>query len=244
MLELHYPTLTKTILKRQYPGKPTLKVAFGNGNGAIFENSAKLRFPLRDVTMAKTSKQNGNLGENPGNEVDKTNKLPSSPTPGTTVYFILGILRTDLWSVSAALSNRTKVISGYIPLPNFFLGILRIKVFEGRSYAGRVYKKQLQHEFFTEKTWRLATRSTNFFQAKVSLVQFSRVLLLMGAIHSTKISGNFGPKLNGSVRSNRTEFRKNRSTFWGGPLSPVGPVWILVEWIAPNISVIKLTYCK
>ena len=101
MLELHYPTLTKTILKRQYPGKPTLKVAFGNGNGAIFENSAKIRFSLRDVKMAKTSKQNGNLGENPGNEVDKTNKLRtkftlSSPTPGTTVYFMLGILRTDL----------------------------------------------------------------------------------------------------------------------------------------------------
>ena len=30
MLELHYPTPTKTILKRQYPGKPTLKAAFGN----------------------------------------------------------------------------------------------------------------------------------------------------------------------------------------------------------------------
>ena len=101
MLEHHYPTLTKTILKRQYPGKPTLKVAFGNGNGAIFENSAKIRFSLRDVTMAKTSKQNGNLGENPGNEVDKTNKLRTkftlnSPTPGTTIYFMLGILRTDL----------------------------------------------------------------------------------------------------------------------------------------------------
>ena len=58
MLERHYPTLTKTILKRQYPGKPTLKVEFGNGNGAIFENSAKIRFSLRDVTMAKTCKQN------------------------------------------------------------------------------------------------------------------------------------------------------------------------------------------
>ena len=43
MLELHYPTVTKTILERQYPGKPTLKVAFGNDNGAIFENSSKLR---------------------------------------------------------------------------------------------------------------------------------------------------------------------------------------------------------
>ena len=46
MLELHYPTVTKTILERQYPGKPTLKVAFGNGNGAIFENSSKLRGSL------------------------------------------------------------------------------------------------------------------------------------------------------------------------------------------------------
>ena len=46
MLELHYPTVTKTILERQYPGKPTLKVAFGNGNGAIFENSSKLRASL------------------------------------------------------------------------------------------------------------------------------------------------------------------------------------------------------
>ena len=42
MLELHYPTLTKTILKRQYPRKPTLKVPLGNGNSAIFENSSKL----------------------------------------------------------------------------------------------------------------------------------------------------------------------------------------------------------
>ena len=35
----------------------------------------------------------------------------------------------------------------------------------------------------------------------------------------------------GSVQPEK--FRKNWSTFWGGPLFPVGPVWILVEWIAP-----------
>ena len=29
---------------------------------------------------------------------------------------------------------------------------------------------------------------------------------------------------------------KNGSTFWGGPLFPVGPVGILVEWIAPITS--------
>ena len=42
MLELQYPTLTKTILKHQHSRKPTLKVAFGNGNVAILENSLKL----------------------------------------------------------------------------------------------------------------------------------------------------------------------------------------------------------
>ena len=36
---------------------------------------------------------------------------------------------------------------------------------------------------------------------------------LMGAIHSTKISGNFGPKLNGSVRSNRKSFEKTGPPF-------------------------------
>ena len=36
---------------------------------------------------------------------------------------------------------------------------------------------------------------------------------VMGAIHSTKISGNFGPKLNGSVRSNRKSFEKTGPAF-------------------------------
>ena len=35
----------------------------------------------------------------------------------------------------------------------------------------------------------------------------------MGAIHSTKISGNFDPKLNGSVRSNRKSFEKTGPPF-------------------------------
>ena len=38
----------------------------------------------------------------------------------------------------------------------------------------------------------------------------------------------------GSVQPEK--FRKNGSTFWGGPLFPVGPVGILVEWIAPRVS--------
>ena len=35
----------------------------------------------------------------------------------------------------------------------------------------------------------------------------------MGAIHSTKLSGIFGPKLNGSVRSNRKSFEKTGPPF-------------------------------
>ena len=38
----------------------------------------------------------------------------------------------------------------------------------------------------------------------------------------------------GSVQPEK--FRKNWSTFWGGPLFPVGPVGILVQWIAPGVS--------
>ena len=57
----------------------------------------------------------------------------------------------------------------------------------------------------------------------------------VGAIHSTKISG---PKLND--RFGPEKFRKNWSTFWGGPLFPVGLVGILVEWIAPISSEIGL----
>ena len=44
----------------------------------------------------------------------------------------------------------------------------------------------------------------------------------------------------GSVQPEK--FRKNWSTFWGGPLLPVGPVWILVEWIAPIAVVIAWDY--
>ena len=36
---------------------------------------------------------------------------------------------------------------------------------------------------------------------------------ILGAIHSTKLSGNFGPKLNGSARSNRKSFEKTGPPF-------------------------------
>ena len=63
-----------------------------------------------------------------------------------------------------------------------------------------------------------------------------------GAIHSTKISGNFGPKLNGSVQSNRKSFgktgppfevvhfsRSDRSEFWLNGSRPDFPfVFVLI----------------
>ena len=45
----------------------------------------------------------------------------------------------------------------------------------------------------------------------------------------------------GSVQPEK--FRKNWSTFWGGPLLPVGPVWILVEWIAPMNLIQNIPAC-
>jgi len=59
MLELHYPTLTKTILKLQYPGKPTLKVAFGNiWQWRHFRKLLEVaRFSFRDVTWGQTNYQ-------------------------------------------------------------------------------------------------------------------------------------------------------------------------------------------
>ena len=47
-----------------------------------------------------------------------------------------------------------------------------------------------------------------------------------GMIHSTKISWNFGLKLNGSARSKRKSFEKEGPPFEvDGPLYSVGPVW-------------------
>ena len=68
----------------------------------------------------------------------------------------------------------------------------------------------------------------------------------LGAIHSTKISGNFGPKLNGSVRSNRKSFgktgppfevvlfsRSDRSEFWLNGSRPLKQANSLPTDVAP-----------
>ena len=58
------------------------------------------------------------------------------------------------------------------------------------------------------------------------------VSLTKGAIHSTKISGNFGLKLNGSVQSNRKSFEKSGPPLevdpffgWTGPIEMDCSIW-------------------
>ena len=58
---------------------------------------------------------------------------------------------------------------------------------------------------------------------------------MLGAIHSTKISGNYGPKLNGSVRLNRKSFEKTGPPFEVDHFSRSNRSEILVEWIAPAV---------
>ena len=54
-----------------------------------------------------------------------------------------------------------------------------------------------------------------YYEGKVKKTIFPQdfVFVLQGAIHSTKISGNFGLKVNGSVRSNRKSFEKTGPPF-------------------------------
>ena len=71
---------------------------------------------------------------------------------------------------------------------------------------------------------------------------FSSPPKVLGAIHSAKISGNFGLKLNGSVRSNRKSFEKtgppievdhfsrsDRSEFWLNGSRPLATLMGSVE---------------
>ena len=61
----------------------------------------------------------------------------------------------------------------------------------------------------------------------------SSIFILKGRDQFNQNFWNFRSKTQwiGSVRPKK--FRKNGFTFLGGPLFPVGPVGILVEWIAP-----------
>ena len=93
----------------------------------------------------------------------------------------------------------------------------------------------MQHDYFSS-----FNQSCNYFLALL-LPQPCLFLKLPGRDPFNQNFQKFRSKTQwiGSVQPEK--FRKNGSTFWGGPLFPVGPVGILVEWIAPPIStVVKL----
>ena len=79
------------------------------------------------------------------------------------------------------------------------------------------------------------------------------VVYMMGAIHSTKISGNFGPKLNGLVQSKRKSFEKTGPPFEVGQFSwsdwsefclngsrPISPYKALMSKIAKSYPLFHL----
>ena len=64
----------------------------------------------------------------------------------------------------------------------------------------------------------------------------------MGAIHSTKISANFGPKLNESVRSNRKIFEKTGPPFEVDHFSRLDRLEFWLNGSRPLISTSMATY--
>ena len=79
-------------------------------------------------------------------------------------------------------------------------------------------------EFFCLKTWFTGSLFQSWYSRFACYVRCSNGHFekchnhdFMGAIHLTKISENFGPRLNGSVRSNRKSFEKTErwTTFPG-----------------------------
>ena len=74
-------------------------------------------------------------------------------------------------------------------------------------------------------------RRKGFFKSVLEKMTYSSVVMGRDPFNQNFRKFRSKPQWIGSVQPEK--FRKNRSTFWGGPLFPVGPVWILVEWIAP-----------
>ena len=96
--------------------------------------------------------------------------------------------------------------------------------FFGKPENGSLIQGHLDHGASKEPTnprWKLDSsfplmhRDPSDLGSRVSRKLRPRKLRpqTLGAIHSTKISGNFGPKLNGSVRSNRKSFGKTGPPF-------------------------------
>ena len=111
--------------------------------------------------------------------------------------------------------------------------------------TGLSQSTKLRHEFYVYRSRRHEVRC--YAQSIIFLICFAHsIAFSQGAIHSTKISGNFGPKLNGSVRSNRKNFEKtgppfevvlfsrsDRSEFW---LNGSRPMKIFVFSVASRAT--------
>ena len=92
-------------------------------------------------------------------------------------------------------------------------------------------------KFHRSRSWLAATKNRTIFSSLSSLW-----INLSGRDPFNQNFRKFRSKTQwiGSVKPEK--FRKNWSTFWGGPLFPVGPVGILVEWIAP--STYEISVCS
>ena len=66
----------------------------------------------------------------------------------------------------------------------------------------------------------------------------------VGAIHSTKISGNFGPKLNGSVWSNQKSFEKTGPPFEVDHFSRSDRLEFWLNGSRPVLSWVDLFACS
>ena len=103
--------------------------------------------------------------------------------------------------------------------PENFLVNKSNTIFKGlhsyRPYKWRhkMFKTQVKPraagEWFHCKVWNILMCHKSVDHRKSCCGQ----IVFKGAIHSTKISGDFGPKLNGSVRSNRKSFEKTGPPF-------------------------------
>ena len=103
----------------------------------------------------------------------------------------------------------------------------------------RATKDQWSKRFYS-----IAVLSVSFTGQMVE-TRVIRLRVTEGAIHSTKLSGNFGPKLDGSVRSNRKSFEKTGPPFEVVLFSRSDRLEFLLNGSrpeGPNASYIKLRF--
>ena len=102
------------------------------------------------------------------------------------------------------------------PSPIFSQGRRRLQTGQGSLNTVYTHTKnsRIQNSNILWLIECFVARNTNiYFPAKNVVVASFLGVKSMGATHSTKISGNFGPKLDGSVLSKRKSFEKTGPPF-------------------------------